>query len=116
MVNFKQIILSLTLLVFLGQSFVAAANPCLQITQMPDGAMQIPMDHATHSSADNVPASDMSHCDMQDCGYDLGGCSSAMLPSAQIEVVPILDLAENSYRNSLQPQIANPLLRPPILG
>ena len=118
MLTIKQILLSLTLLVFLGQGFSALANPCLPMATISDtgldGAMTMAMDHSGHEATTADPGSNVSHCNMQDCGCDLGGCASGLLSSSQAVVTPLIDLVESQYQNSQKTQVSSSLFRPPI--
>ncbi|MEZ5546927.1 MAG: hypothetical protein R3E74_04030 [Pseudomonadales bacterium] len=118
MLTIKQILLRLTLLVFLGQGFSTLANPCLPMATMSDtgldGTMTMAMDHSSHETSTVDPASSVSHCDMQDCGCDLGGCASGLLSSAQAAITPLIDSLESQYQNSQKNQVSSSLFRPPI--
>jgi len=114
---FKQIILNLTLLVFLGQSLVAAANPCLQSDKMSGTGLEstMTMDHTNHVDANQV-SSDINHCDMPDCDCDLGGCYSVLCASGantthRFGPKPIPKLAAQTGFTSSFSTTHNPLIQ-----
>ena len=116
--KYKHIIVTLLMMTFIGQVVASTTVSCqsqpapLQShEQIVDSGM---MDHSQHMTLSDSSADEIALECCPDCDCSLGGCTSAVLPTAQPAFSSNITALISNYNELAERQLTVSLFRPPI--